>query len=93
MGVLGMTEHPRGESRAPSLNIQSLIIWAVMLAVSTAIQWGLLSARTDENARRIATLETQTVRRDEFDDMRTELRERLVRIEAKVDESARLSEK
>jgi Flp pilus assembly protein TadB len=86
MGERGHRE-PRG---GPVLwKWQTAVIVAITWAMATAVQWGLQTARTDENSRRIAAVEmaqSQMVSRAEFDDLRADLRDRMVRIERKLDD-------
>lgn len=67
---------------------QIIAVAVVTCVVTSAVQWGLYSARTDENSRRIEALELQLVPRGEFEELRGDLRDRMVRIENKLDRIA-----
>lgn len=74
------------------MNVRTIVIVGLTWIITLAVQWGLFSARMDENARRIRDLEEQhfvpgdqAVTKDQFMQFREDILSRLIRIEGKLD--------
>lgn len=82
-----------GWKRTFLVNIRTVLIVGLTWIVTLAVQWGLFSARMDENTRRIRDLEAQhfvpgdqTVTKDQFNQFREDILQRLIRMEGKLDQ-------